>query len=68
MVCMNSYSIFVKVVLDDLKVQTTSPFECQYSASQNYCTNSDTSFEINTFVKRHVSQAWSCRGETGIQD
>lgn len=57
MVCMNSYLIFVKVVLDDLKVQTTSLFECQYSDSQNCCMNSDTSFEINTFVKRYVFQA-----------
>lgn len=57
MVCMNSYLIFVKVVLDDLKVQTISPFECQYSASQNCCMNSDTCFEINTSVKRYVFQA-----------
>jgi len=53
---MNSYSVFAKVVID-LKIQTISPFECQYSASQNYFMNGDINLETNTFVKRHVFQA-----------
>lgn len=68
MVCMNSYWIFVKMVLDYLKDQITFPFVCQYSVSQNDCMNNDIILGINILIKRHIFQAWSCTGETGMQD
>lgn len=60
---MNSYSIFVGVAHDELKVQTISPFEYQSSASQNYCMRS-VNFEIQTIIKNPWISGLILTGET----